>query len=284
MHRLPYTLYVLQFDCTLEDLTDLEIFIDNYYHHLHSTMDNTDALKPDSKRRKRDSATDTDDLHTTEVEVSVLASINKKLDILVTSHEELKDMRESLEFAHNQIGTLQQSNQELQTSITTLTQQMQKVSAENKQMKETILDIQTRSMRDNLIFSGIPEISPDNPELQIQNFMHSQLKLPADVVQNITFHRVHRLGKQQQDKTRPIIAKFEHYQQKELIKSKGKLLKDTHFGMNDQYPREINERRKVLYPILKENRRNNIRAVLAVDKLYINGQLFRSHEKTPWLF
>lgn len=106
-------------------------------------------------------------------------------------------------------------------------------------MKETILNIQTRLMHNNLIFSGIPEISPDNPELQIQNFMQSQLKLPTDVIQNITFHRVHRLGKQQQDKTCPIIAKFEHYQQKELVKSKGKLLKDNHFGMNDQYPREI---------------------------------------------
>lgn len=131
-------------------------------------MDNADVPKPDSKRRKRDSATDTDDLHTTEVEVSVLASINKKLDILVTIHDELSDMRKSLEFAHNQIETLQQSNQELQTSITTLTQQMENVTAENKQMKETILDIQTRSMRDNLIFSGIPETSPDNPELHLK--------------------------------------------------------------------------------------------------------------------
>ena len=81
--------------------------------------------------------------------------------------------------------------------------------------------------------------SPDNPELQIQNFMQSQFKLPADVAQIITFHRVHRLNKQQQDKTRPIIAKFEHFQQKKLVKSKGKQRKDTQFGMNDQYPREI---------------------------------------------
>ncbi|KAK0152597.1 hypothetical protein N1851_005881 [Merluccius polli] len=35
-------------------------------------MDNTDGPKPDSKRRKRDSATDTDDLLTTEVELCIL--------------------------------------------------------------------------------------------------------------------------------------------------------------------------------------------------------------------
>ena len=247
-------------------------------------METETNKQPDTKRRKRDSATDTDDLHTTEVEVSVLASINKKLDMLITIHEEINSMRQSLEFAHNQIETLQQSNQDLKTSVATLTQQMQNVTVENKQMKETILDIQTRPMRDNLIFSGIPETTPDNPGPYIQNFMKTQLKLPPDIVSNITFHRIHRLGKVQKDKIRPIIVKFEHYQHKELLKSKGKLLKDTNFGMNDQYPREINEGRKALYPILKEQRKNNICAVLAVDKLYINGQLFRTPEITPWLF
>lgn len=128
-------------------------------------------------------------------------------------------------------------------------------------MKETTLDIQTRSMRDNLIFSGIPETTPDNPELYVQNFIQTQLKLPADIARNITLHELLA------DKIRPIIVKFEHYQHKELLKSKGKLLKDTHFEMNDQYPREINERRKALYPILKNHRKNNIRAVMAVDKL-----------------
>ena len=115
--------------------------------------------------------------------------------MLVTIHKELNNMGNSLEYAQNQIKTLQQSNQELQTSVTSL-QQMQNVSAENKLMRETILHIQTHSMCDNLIFSRIPESKDSvklshNPELIMQNFMLSQLKLPDDVVQNITFHRVH---------------------------------------------------------------------------------------------
>ncbi|KAK0134281.1 hypothetical protein N1851_030161 [Merluccius polli] len=184
-------------------------------------METETDKQPDTKRRKSDSATDTDDLHTTEVEVGVLASINKKLDMLVTIYKELNDMRKSLEFAHNQIETLQQSNQDLKTSVATLTQQMQN------------------------------EFQKRHPTIQNYIFKTS-CKLPADIARNITFHRIHRLSKVQEDKIRPIIVKFEHYQHKELLKSKGKLLKDTNFGMNEQYPREINERRKALYPILKE--------------------------------
>ena len=35
-------------------------------------------------------------------------------------------------------------------------------------------------MRDNLIFSGIPEKSPDNPESLIKDFITAHLKLPPD--------------------------------------------------------------------------------------------------------
>ena len=60
-----------------------------------------------------------------------------------------------------------------------------------------------------------------------------------------------------------------------MVKSKGKELKGTKLGMNDQFPREINERHKALYPIVKENRIKNKHTYLIVDKLYIEGQLFR---------
>lgn len=148
-------------------------------------------------------------------------------------------------------------------------------------MKETILDIQTRSMHDNLIFSGIPKHPSDNPETVIKDFMKTQLKLPPDTVNQITFYRVYRLGSRSDKSPRPIIVKVEHYKHKELIKSRGKELRGTHYGLNDQFPREINERRKVLYPIFKQHRQNNKRANLVVDKLYTEGQL---HRDTPWLF
>lgn len=56
-------------------------------------------------------------------------------------------------------------------------------------MKVTILDLQCRSMRDNLILSGVPETTQENPE-----FLHSSLKLPMTTINTITFHCVHRIG------------------------------------------------------------------------------------------
>ncbi|KAI2643016.1 CinA-like protein [Labeo rohita] len=83
------------------------------------------------------------------------------------------------------------------------------VVKENKLMKENILDLQARSMRDNLVFTGIPDQTPDDPEKLIKDFMTKQLKLPAETVQSITFHRVHRIRSQQNNnRPRPIITKF----------------------------------------------------------------------------
>ncbi len=264
-------------------MEDLEAFIDQYYYR-QLDMDNRTPSNPSKRNRKSDSSTDTDDLQTTTIEVSILASINKKLDLLIPLNDEIKEIRNSLEFAHQSIITLQKANQDLHKSVNTLNEQMHTVSKENKLLKETVLDLQTRSMRDNLIFSGIPEQTPDDPETNIKTFMTTHLNLPPDTVNNITFHRVHRLGKPSTKGPRPIIAKFEHFKHKELVKSKGKELKGKPYGLNDQYPKEINERRKILYPIFKENRQNNKRSSLIVDKLYIDGQLFRSSKITPWLF
>ena len=244
----------------------------------------TNSRENPNKRKKKDSSTDTQDLDTSGIQLSVLESINKKLDVLGILHEEIKELRASLEFTHQQISDLQRDNSELCSALTSVNNEVSILQKENKFLKETVLDIQTRSMRDNVIFSGIPESTQDNPESQLKHFLKSALKIPEETVKTITFHRVHRLGPRRGDRHRPIIAKFEHFQQKVFVKSKGRELRGTSYGMNDQFPKEISERRKMLYPIMKEHRQKGKRTALVVDKLYIDGQLFREPSTTPWLF
>lgn len=59
-----------------------------------------------------------------------------------------------------------------------------------------------------------------------------------------------------------IIAKLEYFKHEELIKSKGKELKGTKYGLNDQFPCKNNEKikiHKVLCPIMKQHRQSNKR-------------------------
>jgi len=115
--------------------------------------------------------------------------------------------------------------------------------------------------------------------------MIKQLKLPAETVQTITFHRMHRIRSQNNsNRPRPIIAKFEHYKQKVLVQRQGRQLKGTNYGLNDQFLKDILERQKLLFPIRKQMINEGKKATITVDKLYINGQLYHDKCITPWLF
>ena len=201
-------------------------------------------------------------------------------------HKDFQALRESLEFSQQQVVSLAAENKELRESVKSLSEGMSQLFRDNKHLKETVLDLQTRGMRDNLVFAGIPEQAEEDPEKTVASFLTKNLKLPTETVNNITFHRVHRLGGKKPDsqRPRPIVVKFEHYKQKMLVKSRGRELRGTDFAINDQFPKEILDRRRVLFPIRKQFLDKGSRAVVAVDKLFVNGQLFRDSEKTPWLF
>lgn len=49
-------------------------------------------------------------------------------------------------------------------------------------------------MRDNLVFSGIPESAGEDAEATVKSFIKIHLKLLEDTIKNIDFDRVHRLG------------------------------------------------------------------------------------------
>ncbi len=218
-----------------------------------------------------------------------LSALDNRIALIELIHKEFQQLKHSLEYSHDQIHTLTEENSQLKTSIQSLTTNLATVTSECKHMKETILDLQSRSMRDDLIFSGISETpnhsSPD-PETVVKNFLLTKLKIPSGTVDKITFHHVHRLGsvKKDQKHPHPIIVKFEHYKHKELVKKQGQELKGTHYGMNDQFPREIQERRKTLFPIRRKFIHEGKKAIIAVDKLYIDGQLYRDSTQTPWLY
>ncbi|KAL0151947.1 hypothetical protein M9458_052754 [Cirrhinus mrigala] len=212
-----------------------------------------------------------------------LSSFDARLSLVEILHREFKSLRGSLEFSQQQVETLAAENASLRDSVKSLTENVTHLNEENKKIKETVIDLQARSMRDNLVFSGIPESAEEDAEATVKSFIKTYLKLPEDTVENICFERVHRLGAKKPGAPRPcpIVAKFGYFKQKEQVKSRGRELKGTDFSVNDQFPKEILERRKVLFPIRRSLIQKGSRAVIAVDRLYVDGRLYRDLSTTP---
>lgn len=170
--------------------------------------------------------------------------------------------------------------------VKTIENQQQTLTEKLKSTDEKIIDIQWRSMRDNLIFSGIPEAvnfeeEREDCEEVVQNFLEREMKLHG----TFYFERVHRLGKYKSDALypRPIVAKFTYYKQREYVRQQAPIkLKDTDYYVKEQYPQEMENRRKQLYPVAKEARKNkNNQVRLIRDKLYINNKEYRDGDPIP---
>ena len=98
-------------------------------------------------------------------------------------------------------------------------------------IKERVIDIQARSMRENLIFYGIEETENHEARLYseevLKTFFEKELEIDAS---NIELDRAHGMGKPKFRKDgsklpRPIVAKFQRFKQKEQVKRSAVKLK-----------------------------------------------------------
>jgi hypothetical protein len=136
-------------------------------------------------------------------------------------------------------------------------------------------------MRDNLLFFGHDECSnPDERRAEdcvktVLDFCEKYLKID-NAHTNIKIERAHRIGVFDRAKTRPIVVKFNHYPDKILVKSRAyeHLKNERAFRVAEQFPKAIQDRRRVLGDVMKKARDDGKKATLSYDKLYINGKMF----------
>ena len=118
---------------------------------------------------------------------STIDSINSKLSILELLHSDFKELKASLEFSQSQIdsaSTREHRNRKDQSKLF-LTKKLTSLTRTNR-LKATILDLQCRSVHDNLISSGIPE-DPGNPEEALKELMETLLKPSKEEVKPNNF-------------------------------------------------------------------------------------------------
>jgi len=57
--------------------------------------------------------------------------------------------------------------------------------------------------------------------------------------------------------TKPIVCRFKNFKDREVVRKAAQELKGTRYGVSEQFPKEINDRRKLLWPCFQEARRQN---------------------------
>lgn len=205
-----------------------------------------------------------------------ITSVKTRVSDLETSSQGTSNLfdeiKETTETTKKGLEKIITKHQQTQFDRTKMTEDMKKLEEENSKLKEGLLDVQCRSMKNNLIFTGLSEQEGENCEGLLRDFLYYEMNIDKD----IQFGNIHRFGKRPQtrdDPHRPIVARFLHYKDLELVKNSGRLLKGTHFGVREQFPPEIEDRRRLLYLIMREEKKKKSKVVLVRDRLYVNNEL-----------
>ena len=187
-----------------------------------------------------------------------------------------KKLIKRVETLEREIQTLKDSNSKLTNSkknTQALENNIKRQDDEITHLRDQLLHNEARSMRSNLIFNNIPETNQnENPESVVRGFVEQKMGINT---KEMEIERAHRLGKWRQGHNRPLVAKFLNFKDKEAIRQAApRKLRNTKYGINEQYPKEISDRRKLLVPIMKEERKHQKRAKLVVDKLYTDDATY----------
>lgn len=225
---------------------------------------------------------------------TTLSQMNDKLTSLtarvITAEKDIVDVKSRVtELETNSLGTgnlfdeikrksddmqksfveLKKSHSEVDTIRQDINEHIQKLEQENEALHEKFIDMQCRSMKYNLIFTGLDEQNNENLDDKLRRFLYYEM----GIEQQIEFGNMHRFGKRNNHRPRPIIARFLYYADLDMVKKAGYKLQGTQFGVNEQFPLEIEQKRRRLYPIMKEEKKKKSKVVLIRDKLYVNDEL-----------
>ena len=132
--------------------------------------------------------------------------------------------------------------------LTKLKNLEQKQLENEKQLKSDILDLKSRSMRNNLLFYGVPEEKDDSDTKcaqKVLEFMKSKCEI-ENAFQSIKRHRAHRIGRFNQSKMRPIVAKFAYYQDRENVRKCANKLQYP-LGVSQQFQEKLWKHAKDLH-------------------------------------
>lgn len=211
-----------------------------------------------------------------------LKRLDARVALIEVVHKEFQNLRNSLEQSRQEIDSLGQENKSLHQSgssmsaqLCSVSSQLVSVAAESKIMKGVVLDLQSCRMKDTLIFPDqAPGTNADQPAAAFRDFMTTQLQLPKETVGNMTFHVSDCPGQKPSNPTqpRPFIVKFQHLEHKELVQRQAERSKGTEYGLTEQYPAELYNRREQLVHIRNQ--------MMEEGSSPTSGQILHTHTHT----
>lgn len=180
------------------------------------------------------------------------------------------------------VETIHKENKNLRREVDLLKAIVIKLDRKVSEQDREIIDLKSRSMRDNILIHRFKESSNENLMLDIP----SAIKKVYGV--DLKFVRIHRIGPPRRGPVpRTIVGKLEHYDKKEEIlqiqRDFRRSSKETPFHVSEQFPAALVEERKHLFELQRKYTSQNVETRVRGNKLVFknNGNVFREKVLVP---
>lgn len=157
------------------------------------------------------------------------------------------------------------------------------VKIENEQLRlkvekqdERIEFLERELRKKNLIITGVVDEEGEKEHETLEKILVVMNNIGVEIDKEKDLEDLLRLGKYKATGMRPILIKMRKYSKKTEILKQAKNLKGTTIGINEDYPKEVQEERKKLIPIMKESRAKGQKAFIKYNKLIIDNEIYKT--------
>ena len=138
-------------------------------------------------------------------------------------------------------------------------------------LREELLQVNARSMKDNLVFQGIQENERLSCKDLLFGFFRRDLIINSDDMKRVLIQNCHRLGTKGRH-NRDIVVKVDD-ETKSIIWRHVKNLKGKKYNIFPQLPRELVTRKQQLMPVFKAVREKKANVKWLGEKLLLDKQI-----------
>lgn len=223
----------------------------------------------------------------------LLHQVNNKLDSVNNEQSRISkeiyqsggilEQVEKLESLSGAIGELEGDSSNQRFEMRQLKSIMIKQSQEIDSLKRRCLDLESRSMRENIVIHGEIELAHENPFTVVRSVM---IKLNIPNADTIEIERAHRMGAKNNKSHRLLVAKLLRFTDTVKVM---KAAREAATAANSkpiitqQLPIELLEQRKLLGSIAYEAKQKDSKVTTRMqnNRLFINNELYKPSLVTP---
>lgn len=190
---------------------------------------------------------------------------DEKLNLILSTMTKINNLESKLDRAISATNTLSETQE-------TVLKHTDRITV----LEYKSIDNEARVRRNNLLFKGLAESRNENCVEKILDFLQTELGIGGEG--KMYMDRAHRLGRFRSGNTRFIIVAFTYFTDTEYILSKGHMLKNKPYSISRDFPHEIVQARKMLWPRYKDLRSRhtgigNSVSIVYPAKLVHNGRV-----------